>query len=59
MSDIHALNQKWQQCWIDRSRQAEIDLLFEQLVSAYTKPDRHYPNLNHIHRVLITIEHRS
>ena len=56
MPNIHELNQKWQQCWIDRSQQAEIDLLFEQLVGAYTKPDRHYHNLNHINHVLTTIE---
>ncbi len=56
MSSIHELNQKWQQCWTDRSPQPEIDLLFGLLVNAYTKPDRHYHNLNHIHHALITIE---
>ena len=56
MPNLYALSQKWQQCWIDRSRQAEIDLLFEQLVTAYTKADRHYHNLNHISHVLIPIE---
>jgi predicted metal-dependent HD superfamily phosphohydrolase len=72
MSNIHELNKKWQQCWVDRSLQPEIDLLFEQLVNAYSKPDslsaeadaprterlrqRHYHNLNHINHVLITIE---
>jgi predicted metal-dependent HD superfamily phosphohydrolase len=56
MSDIHALNQKWQQCWVDRSLQSEIDILFERLVTAYTKPDRHYHNLNHINYFLITID---
>jgi predicted metal-dependent HD superfamily phosphohydrolase len=56
MSSIHELNQKWQQCWTDRSLQPEIDLLFGLLVNAYTKPDRHYHNLNHIHHALITID---
>jgi predicted metal-dependent HD superfamily phosphohydrolase len=56
MSDIHELNQKWQQCWPDRSLQSEIDLLFRLLVNAYSKPDRHYHNLNHINHVLMTID---
>jgi predicted metal-dependent HD superfamily phosphohydrolase len=56
MFDIHELNQKWQQCWTDRSPQPEIDLLFRLLVNAYNKPDRHYHNLHHINHVLITIE---
>jgi predicted metal-dependent HD superfamily phosphohydrolase len=72
MFDIHELNQKWQQCWTDRSIQSEVDLLFRLLVNAYSKPDslsakadasrterlrqRHYHNLHHIHQVLTTIE---
>jgi predicted metal-dependent HD superfamily phosphohydrolase len=56
MSNIHELNQKWQQCWIDRSLQSEIDLLFGRLVNAYNKPDRYYHNLNHINHFLTTIE---
>ena len=56
MFSINDLNQKWQQYWADRSLQAKIDILFQLLVNAYTKPDRHYHNLNHIHHVLITIE---
>jgi predicted metal-dependent HD superfamily phosphohydrolase len=56
MSDIHELNQKWQQCWPDRSLQSEIDLLFRLLVNAYSKPDRHYHNLHHINHVLTTID---
>ena len=56
MFSINKLNQKWQQCWTDRSPQAKIDILFQLLVNAYTKPDRHYHNLNHINHVLITIE---
>ena len=56
MFSLHELKQKWQQCRIDRSLQPEIDLLFERLVNAYSKPDRHYHNLNHIDRVLKTID---
>jgi predicted metal-dependent HD superfamily phosphohydrolase len=56
MPSIHALNRKWQQCWIDRSRQPEIDLLFRLLTNAYSKPDRCYHNLNHIQQVLTTID---
>lgn len=56
MSDLDRLNQKWQQCWIDRSQQQEIDQIFQLLINAYTKPDRHYHNLNHIAQVLTTIE---
>jgi predicted metal-dependent HD superfamily phosphohydrolase len=56
MSNIHELNHRWQQCWTDRSRQPEIDLIFRLLVNAYSKPDRYYHNLNHISHVLITIE---
>lgn len=56
MSNIHELNQKWQQCWIDRSLVVEIDLLFEVLISEYSKADRHYHNLNHINHVLATID---
>jgi predicted metal-dependent HD superfamily phosphohydrolase len=56
MSDIHELNQKWQQCWIDRSSQPQIDLIFRLLTNAYSKPDRHYHNLQHIDRVLTTID---
>ena len=56
MSNIDELNQKWQQCWTDRSLVVEIDLLFERLVNAYSKSDRYYHNLNHISHVLTTIE---
>ena len=56
MFSINELNQKWQQCWTDRSTQTEIDLLVGLLIEAYSKPDRHYHNLNHINHVLITIE---
>lgn len=56
MPDLDRLNQKWQQCWVDRSQQQEIDRIFQLLVDAYTKPDRHYHNLDHISQVLATIE---
>jgi predicted metal-dependent HD superfamily phosphohydrolase len=53
---IHELNQKWQQCWPDRSLQSEVDFVFGLINNAHTKPERHYHNLNHINHVLITIE---
>jgi predicted metal-dependent HD superfamily phosphohydrolase len=56
MSDLDQLNQKWQQCWIDRSQQQEIDQIFQLLINAYTESDRYYHNLNHIYQVLRTIE---
>ena len=56
MFSINELNQKWQQCWTDRSTQTKIDILFGLLIDAYSKPDRHYHNLNHINHVLVTIE---
>ena len=56
MFSIHDLNQKWQQCWIDRSQPAEIDLIFGLLIDAYGRPDRHYHNLHHLHQVLTTID---
>lgn len=56
MPNIHTLRQKWQQCWTDRSPQADIDLLFRLLIDAHSQPDRHYHNLDHINQVLNTIE---
>jgi predicted metal-dependent HD superfamily phosphohydrolase len=56
MPNIHELNRKWQQCWIDRSLIVEIDLLFGLITNAYTKPDRHYHNLNHLDQVFTTID---
>lgn len=56
MPDLDRLNQKWQQCWIDRSQQQEIDRIFQLLINAYTEVDRYYHNLNHIYQVLTTIE---
>jgi predicted metal-dependent HD superfamily phosphohydrolase len=56
MSNIYELNQKWHQCWVDRSLQPEIELLFGLLVKEYSKPDRRYHNLNHINHVLTTID---
>jgi predicted metal-dependent HD superfamily phosphohydrolase len=50
------LAQHWQSYWIDRStRQPEINQVFELLVAAYTQPNRHYHNLNHIDRLLTTV----
>jgi predicted metal-dependent HD superfamily phosphohydrolase len=56
MSNIHELNQKWQQCWTDRSLQPEVDFVFGLLVNGYSKPDRHYHNLTHLNHLLITID---
>jgi predicted metal-dependent HD superfamily phosphohydrolase len=56
MPNLDQLNQKWQQCWLDRSQQQEIDRVFQLLINAYTKSDRHYHNLDHIYQVLTTIE---
>ena len=56
MFSIDNLNQKWQQCWTDRLPQADVDFLFGLLIDAYSKPDRHYHNLNHINQILTTIE---
>jgi predicted metal-dependent HD superfamily phosphohydrolase len=56
MSNLHELNQKWQQCWTNQSSQLQLDLLFRLLTNAYSKPDRHYHNLQHLDRVLTTID---
>lgn len=50
------LAQIWQSYWIDRSdNRSEIDRVFKLLVAAYTQPDRHYHNLDHIDQLLATI----
>jgi predicted metal-dependent HD superfamily phosphohydrolase len=67
MLNISELNQKWQQCWTDRSLQPEVDFVFGLLVNGYSKPDslserlrqRHYHNLTHLNHLLITIERFS
>ena len=60
MSNLDRLAQKWQQCWqnevVDRH---QLDRLFQLLVAAYTQPERHYHNLNHIDRVLTTLDRFS
>ncbi len=62
------LETTWQQCWQDlslakplckRIDRNELDRVFQLLVSAYTKPDRHYHNLTHIHHVLATLNRFS
>jgi predicted metal-dependent HD superfamily phosphohydrolase len=57
---IVELSKKWQQCWSDLSIDSQTDRageqIFQILVTAYTKPDRHYHNLHHIHHCLTTIE---
>jgi predicted metal-dependent HD superfamily phosphohydrolase len=60
MYDLDRLTNQWQQCCqslsVDRS---ESDRLFQLLVNAYTQPDRYYHNLEHIDRVLATIDRFS
>jgi predicted metal-dependent HD superfamily phosphohydrolase len=65
MDWIDELNQKWQGTWKLRSNSAigesdpnkqEIDRIFQSIVIAYTQPDRHYHNLQHIHHVLTTLD---
>jgi predicted metal-dependent HD superfamily phosphohydrolase len=68
MYDLNRMAQIWQQsCYhlsIDPlgkngSRQPEIDRVFKLLVTAYTQPDRHYHNLNHIDRVIAILNRFS
>ncbi len=60
MYDLDRLINQWQQCCqslsVDRS---DGDRLFQLLVNAYTQPDRYYHNLEHIDRVLATIDRFS
>jgi predicted metal-dependent HD superfamily phosphohydrolase len=53
----------WQQLWVDRSsgapdrsQQQEIDRILKLLIAAYTRPDRYYHNLAHLHHVLTVID---
>jgi predicted metal-dependent HD superfamily phosphohydrolase len=61
--------QCWLDHWSSRSEQEsidpairildqkqEIDRIFQLLVAAYTKPERHYHNLQHIHQILTIID---
>ncbi|WP_295614225.1 hypothetical protein [Chamaesiphon sp. GL140_3_metabinner_50] len=68
MYDLNQLAQTWQQVCsnlsidlLDRdiSKQQSIDRIFKLLVTAYTQSDRHYHNLNHIDRILTTINRFS
>jgi predicted metal-dependent HD superfamily phosphohydrolase len=63
MERYHELTIGWQQFWVDRSnatldrvQQQEIEYIFKLLIAAYTQPDRHYHNLDHIHHLLTIIE---
>jgi predicted metal-dependent HD superfamily phosphohydrolase len=63
MERCNELTIGWQQFWAVRSispldsvRQQEIDLIFQLLIAAYTHPDRHYHNLNHIYHLLTILE---
>ncbi len=65
MDYIDELDRKWQELWQLRSNSVigepylnrqEIDRVFRLLVIAYTQPDRHYHNLQHIHHVLTILD---
>ncbi len=64
MDEKYDLNLKWQELWQPRSNAVgalspndrEIDRVFQLLVTAYTQPDRHYHNLQHIHHVLTILD---
>jgi predicted metal-dependent HD superfamily phosphohydrolase len=59
MYSIDRLSQHWQKnCQlgsISTQNKSEIELVFQLLVTAYTQPDRHYHNLDHIFRILANI----
>ncbi len=60
MELVDKLNLMWLELWRFRSRydlnRQEIDRLFQRLVAAYTQPDRHYHNLQHIYHMLTILE---
>ncbi len=63
MERYHELTIGWQQFWAgrsiaspDRFQRQEIDRIFKLLIAAYTQPDRHYHNLEHIHHVLTILD---
>jgi predicted metal-dependent HD superfamily phosphohydrolase len=63
MERCNELTIGWQQFWavrskapLDRVQQQEIDRIFQLLIAAYTHPDRHYHNLNHIYHLLTILE---
>lgn len=40
----------------DETQTTKIDRVFQLLVAEYSKPDRHYHNLNHIHHILTILD---
>jgi predicted metal-dependent HD superfamily phosphohydrolase len=65
MYNLDRLASQWQQSWYDDMENSSyqklyelgrVDSVFELLVTAYTQPDRHYHNLNHIDRLLTSWE---
>ncbi len=56
MDIINRLDRNWQALWGLPRNDREIDRVFQLLVIAYTQPDRHYHNLQHIYHVLTTID---
>jgi predicted metal-dependent HD superfamily phosphohydrolase len=59
MLDIDRLFQRWQHYddrSLDRRNEQLGDSVFEQLVTAYNRHDRHYHNLTHIDRMLAIVD---
>jgi predicted metal-dependent HD superfamily phosphohydrolase len=65
MYDLNKLAIQWEESWYDDMENSsyqrlyelsQIDPVFELLVIAYTQPDRHYHNLNHIQHLLTILE---
>jgi predicted metal-dependent HD superfamily phosphohydrolase len=65
MYDLNQLAIQWEESWWDDMEVSsyerlyelsQIDPVFELLVTAYTLPDRHYHNLNHIQHLLTILE---
>jgi predicted metal-dependent HD superfamily phosphohydrolase len=65
MYDLNQLAIQWEESWWDDMEVSsyerlyelsQIEPVFELLVTAYTQPDRHYHNLNHIQHLLTILE---
>lgn len=60
MDDLDRLAQRWQNYWLDRQcDRVKVDRVLQLLFTAYTQPDRHYHNLNHIHQILTALDRFS
>jgi predicted metal-dependent HD superfamily phosphohydrolase len=50
----------WYQCWQDLTIDIHtVERVFQELINAYTQPDRYYHNLTHIDNILSTISRFS